>query len=163
MRPNPHFTADLVTFFEEILYEKPHFLCCECSHFIRPKKQKTKEFLVFSRGINGNIGQKLVKSYYQVIQVKITFQYFFSNSFQFGWIFEAFLINIIGILMMSAKLATPGLLKICFFKKSRLWCHNRCPSCYRQNFITWLKLYCRCRYVTKVGNSSISMREVIII
>ena len=30
MWPNPQETADLVTFTEEILYEKLHFLCSEC-------------------------------------------------------------------------------------------------------------------------------------
>ena len=39
------------------------------------------------------------------------------------------------ILIMSAKLATLGLLKIKF---------------HQQNFITGLKLYCRCGHVTKV-------------
>ena len=29
MRPNPQFPADLVTFTEEILYGKLHFLCCD--------------------------------------------------------------------------------------------------------------------------------------
>ena len=32
----------------------------------------------------------------------------------------------------------------------RFWRHISCPCCHQQNFITWLKLYCRCGHVTKV-------------
>ena len=30
-----------------------------------------------------------------------------------------------------------------------LWRHNSCPWRYQQNFIVWLKLYCRCGHTTK--------------
>ena len=45
------------------------------------------------------------------------------------------LINMVTILMMSAKMATPDLLKTDFLKK-RLWHHNFCPWHHQQNFIT---------------------------
>ena len=40
---------------------------------------------------------------------------------------------------LSAKMATPGLLKIKIFWKS-LWRHNFCPQRHQHNCITWLKL-----------------------
>ena len=46
------------------------------------------------------------------------------NSLNFLWVFQDFLINMVAVLMMSAKL--------------RLWRYNFCPWRYQQNFITWL-------------------------
>ena len=43
--------------------------------------------------------------------------------------------------------------------KQGLWRQNLCPWFHQKNFVTWLKLYCKCGHVT---NSSISIREVII-
>ena len=62
--------------------------------------------------------------------------------------------------MISANMATPGFLKIIVFW-NKGWHHNSCWWHHQQNFITWFKLYCRFVHVTKCGNSSISMREVI--
>ena len=60
------------------------------------------------------------------------------------------LINMVTILIMSAKMATPGLRKIkVFWKKENFSTRD---SNYIVNVVTWLKF----------GNSSISMREVII-
>ena len=50
------------------------------------------------------------------------------------------LINIATILMMSAKIATPGLLKTKPSWKKKLWRHNFCSWRHQQNFIMWLKL-----------------------
>ena len=52
---------------------------------------------------------------YQEIQILIAFLYIISNSFNIFWIFKDALINIVTILMMSAKMATLGLLKIKVF------------------------------------------------
>ena len=59
-------------------------------------------------------------------------------------------INLVIILMVSAKMATPGLLKIEVFWKKRLWRHDFCPWHRQQNFITWFKLMCKCGHVIKV-------------
>ena len=53
---------------------------------------------------------------YQKIQIYVTFWYIFSNSFDFSGVFKDFLLNSVTILMLSAKLATPGLLKINIFQ-----------------------------------------------
>ena len=45
------------------------------------------------------------------------------------------LINMVTILMMSVKMANPGLLKIKVFFES-FWRHNFCPWHHQQNFIT---------------------------
>ena len=47
----------------------------------------------------------------------IAFWYIIPNSFNFSWVFKDFLINLFIILMMSAKMATPGLLNITVFWK----------------------------------------------
>ena len=52
---------------------------------------------------------------YQEIQIQIAFWYIISNSFNFSWVFKDFLINLVIILMMSAKIATPDLLKVTVF------------------------------------------------
>ena len=52
---------------------------------------------------------------YQEIQIQIAFWYIVSNCFNFYWVFKNFLINLVIILMMSAKMATPSLLKITVF------------------------------------------------
>ena len=51
---------------------------------------------------------------YQEIQTYIPSRYIISNSFNFSWVFKGSLIT---ILMMSAKMATPGLLKTKIFWK----------------------------------------------
>ena len=75
---------------------------------------------------------------------------------------KKFLINMVTILMMSAKMATPGLLKIkVFWKKGHdvmISVHDVTnkilsrDSNYNVNLVTW----------PKFGNSGISVREVII-
>ena len=52
---------------------------------------------------------------YQEIQIQTAFWYIISNSFNFSWVFKSFLITLIIILMMSAKMATQGFLKITVF------------------------------------------------
>ena len=47
--------------------------------------------------------------------MKIAFWYIISNSFNFLESLKIFLINLVKILMMSAKMATPGFLKITVF------------------------------------------------
>ena len=44
MLPNPQIPADLVTFAEEILNGKIHFLCSEMSFFFFEKKSTEKSF-----------------------------------------------------------------------------------------------------------------------
>ena len=73
-----------------------------------------------------------------------------------------FLINMVTILMMSAKLATPGPLKIKIF-------HNKgCDVIIPDYDVTSKILSCNSNYIVDVlmwptfGNSSISMTEVII-
>ena len=43
MLPNPQIPADLVTFAEEILYGKIHFLCSEMSFFFFFEKKSTEK------------------------------------------------------------------------------------------------------------------------
>ena len=64
--------------------------------------------------------------------------------------------------LMSAKLATPGLLKIKIFQNESY--DDIIPDYDVTNKILsrWLKLYCDVVVWPKFGNSSISMREVII-
>ena len=52
---------------------------------------------------------------YQEIQIYIAFWYIIPNSFNFSWVLKIVLINMATILMMSTKIATPGLLKIKVF------------------------------------------------
>ena len=73
-----------------------------------------------------------------------------------------FLINIVTILIMSTKLATPGLLKIMIFRnkgydvKIRDYdVNNKIVSRYSNDIVDVVMW-------PKFGNSSISMREVII-
>ena len=62
-----------------------------------------------------------------------------------------FLIRLVIILMMSTKMATSGLLKITvFWNKGYDVIIPVDERRHQQNFITWLKLYCRCVHVTKV-------------
>ena len=53
---------------------------------------------------------------YQEIQIQISFLYIFSNSFNFFGILNIILINIVIILIMSAKIATLGLLKLSYLE-----------------------------------------------
>ena len=79
------------------------------------------------------------------IQIQIAFWYIIFNSFNFSSVFKDFLINLVIILRMSAKIGTPGLLKLTIF-----WRHNSCQWRQQHNFITRFKSYCRCVHVTKV-------------
>ena len=93
------------------------------------------------------------------INVAISYIYLVLNSFNFFWVFKIYLINMVTILMMSAKMATlnKSILKL------KLWCYNFCPcvtnkilsrdSSYVLDLAMW----------PKFGNSSISVRTVIII
>ena len=58
-----------------------------------------------------------------------------SNYFEYFEFLNIILIDMATLLMMSAKLATPGLLKIKISQNKGLWCHW-------QNFVKWFRLYC---------------------
>ena len=85
-----------------------------------------------------------------------------SNSFYFIWVFKDFLINVVTILMMSAKLVTLSLVKIkVFWDKSCeaiIWAHDvtskvlLCESNYIVDAVMW----------TRFGKFNIPMTEVII-
>ena len=98
---------------------------------------------------------------YQDIQIQIAFLLIVSNSFNFSWDFKDFLINMVIILMMSAKIATPGLPKIVIFW-SKVYdvavlfddVTNKFLSRY-SNYIVDMFMW------PKFGNCSISVREVI--
>ena len=87
-------------------------------------------------------------------------QHFFMG--KMFWVFKDFLINMVTILMMSAKLGTPGLLKIKIFQNKgydvivlAYGITNQilpCDSNYFLDVVMW----------SKFANSSISMRKVII-
>ena len=64
----------------------------------------------------------------------------------------------VAILMMSAKLATLGLLEIRVFWKKGF--DNFCPWHHQRNFIMWFKLNCRCGHGPKFDNSSISIGKL---
>ena len=92
---------------------------------------------------------------YQEIKIEIAFCGIISDSFNFSWVFKDFF-NEPGynLAMMSAKMATSGLLKITVFWNkvvNKWWRHNSCRWCHQKNLITWFKF----------ANSSISTREVI--
>ena len=99
---------------------------------------------------------------YQEIQIQIAFWYIISNSFNFSWVLEIFLINLVIILMMSAKMATPGLLKIkVFWNKGYdviIYVHDVTNKILSRdsNYIVDVVMW------PKFDNSSISIREVII-
>ena len=83
------------------------------------------------------------------IHIKIPFWNIFYNSFGFNWIQGCF--NHYGsIFMMSAKLASQVSLKISCFE-IRIMASTFLSITSSTNFMTWLKLYCRCGYVTKVS------------
>ena len=99
---------------------------------------------------------------HQEIQIQIGFWYINSNSFNFSGVFIIVLINMVTILLISAKMGTPGLLTIkVFWKKgydviisvhavtNKFWSRD---SNYIVNAVMW----------PKFGNCSISMRKVII-
>ena len=100
---------------------------------------------------------------YQEIQIQTAFGYIISNPFNIFWVFKDVLINIVTILIMSAKMVTLGLLKIKVFWNKEfdviVSVHDvinkilSCDSDYIVNGIMW----------PKFGNSNISMREVIIV
>ena len=93
------------------------------------------------------------------IQIKIAFWYIISNSFNFFWVFKDFLINMVTILMMSAKLATQGLLKI------KLFWNKGYDVIILDSGVTNKILWHEPNYIvdvvmwSKFGNSSISLRE----
>ena len=86
---------------------------------------------------------------YQEIHLHIAFWFIISIYFNFYWIFIDCFNNMVKILMMSPKMATPGLLKIKGILKKRLLRHIFCIWHHQQNFFTWLKFYCGCGHVTK--------------
>ena len=99
---------------------------------------------------------------YQEIQIQIGFWYIISNCFNFSWVFKYFFsINLVIIMMMSAKMATPGLLKITVF-----W-NKGYDVIISVNDVTNKILWHNSNYIVdlfmwpKFSNSSISMREVI--
>ena len=85
---------------------------------------------------------------YQEIQIKVTFWYIISNSFNF--FFQSLKIVLINMLMMSAKMGTLGLLKINAWWNKGYDVIIFFPYHHKQNFINWVKLCCRFGHVTKV-------------
>ena len=87
----------------------------------------------------------------------------FLNLFYFSWVYKDCFNEKVTILVMSAKMATPDLPKIKVFWKIGydviIYVHDvtnkilSCGSNYMVDVVMW----------RKIGNSSISMREVIII
>ena len=100
---------------------------------------------------------------YQEIQIQIAFWYIISNSFKFYWVLKIVLINMVTVLMMSAKMTTPGLriIKVLWKKGYDVMISvndvtNKTllrDSSYIVDVVMW----------TKFGNSSISTSEFIII
>ena len=98
---------------------------------------------------------------YQEIQIKIPFRYIISTTSNFSESLRIVLINMVTILAMSAKMATPGLLRIKVFWKNGfdviISVHDLTnkilsrDSNYNVNVAMW----------SKFGNSSNSAREVI--
>ena len=72
---------------------------------------------------------------------------------------KIFLINKFTILMMSAKFATPGLLKMKIFQNKG---YEVIILDVTNKFYHVIQIIFRFGHATKVGNSSISIREVII-
>ena len=73
------------------------------------------------------------------------------HNFFFFWVFkDFFLVNRVIILMMSAKLATAGCLKISIFQYKGYDVIIVEYEVTNKNFIMWFKLYCRFSLVTKV-------------
>ena len=99
---------------------------------------------------------------YKEIKIKIVFWFIISSSFNFFKSLQIFLINVVTILMMPAKMATLGLLKMkVFWNKffdviisvyDRINKILSCDLSYIVDVVMWLKF----------GNSSTSMRGVII-
>ena len=104
-----------------------------------------------------------ISNFHYIMKYRYTsnFNTLFLILFNFFESLKVFLINMFAVLMTSAKMATLGLLKEKVFWS--VWRQNFCPRRHQQNFITWLKLYCRCGIWSKFGKYSISMGEVIII
>ena len=99
---------------------------------------------------------------YQEIQIKIAFSYIISNLLTFFESLKISLIQMVTILLMSAKMATLGLLKLKAFKNKG---YNVIISVYDLNktFLSRDSNYVVNEVMwPKVGNSSISIREVII-
>ena len=98
---------------------------------------------------------------YQEIQIKIPFRYIISTTSNFSESLRIVLINMVTILAMLAKMATPGLLRIKVFWKNGfdviISVHDLTnkilsrDSNYNVNVAMW----------SKFGNSSNSAREVI--
>ena len=98
----------------------------------------------------------------QEIQIYIAFLYINSNSFNIFESLKIGLINMVAILMMPAKMSGQDLFKIKSFGK-RLWRHSFCPWRHQQD-LSWGSSYIADVVIwPKFGNSSNSMREVIII
>ena len=100
---------------------------------------------------------------YQELKIKIAFWHIISNSFNFFESLETVLINIVTILMMSAKMATLGL------HKRKVFWNKDYGVIVSVHDVTNKILSGDSNYIVdvvmwpKFGNCSISMREVIII
>ena len=98
---------------------------------------------------------------YQEIQIWIAYWFIISNSFSFNWVFKDFFNKRVIILMMSAKIATPGFLKITLF-----W-NKSYDVIISVDDVTSKVLSRDSNYIRdafmrpKFDNCSISMREVI--
>ena len=80
-------------------------------------------------------GQKLSLLLFSYIVAKIPKGYSSNSSNIIDFVFlRTVLLNMVSILMMSAKMATLGLFKIRNFFKNRLWRHNFCTWRHQQNF-----------------------------
>ena len=99
---------------------------------------------------------------YQEIQIQIPFRYIISNSSNFSWVFKDFIINMVTILIMSAKMATPGFLEIKPFWKKAYDVIIYVDDVIKKNLLPDLYYNVNVVMWPKFGNSTISVREVII-
>ena len=76
---------------------------------IHESRDTTRKFCWYQHFFTGN--QLLL----QEIQIQTAFRYIISNSYNFYWVFKDCFINMVTILMMSAKMPTPGFRKIKLF------------------------------------------------
>ena len=99
---------------------------------------------------------------YQEIQIQTAYWYIISNSFNLFWVFKVVLINMVSILIMSAKMATLGLLNIrLFWNKDYdviIYVHDVINQILSRdsNYIVEVVLW------PKFCNCSIYMRQIII-
>ena len=99
---------------------------------------------------------------YQKIQIYIPFRCIISNSSNFSWVFKD-CFNKRG--QNFDDVSKNGYLRPSEnkdFLEKRIWHHNFCRWLYQKKFITWLKYNVNVFMWPKFGNSSISVREVMI-